>query len=128
MKTYTAEIERDEDGIWCGIVHLGKKETAVSDGPTLERARKRLREAVAILTETDESDVFIELDVKLPAHVKRSLGTLERRKRALEKAQNESRQAVQATAKALEAEGLSRRDIGELLGVTRARASQLLQG
>lgn len=128
MKTYTAKMEQDEDGVWCGVVDLGKHKSAISDGPTLERARERIREAVSLMEDVAEEQVQIELDVSLPKSAARLVAAAKAAAEKAEKARGKATEATKGAALALVAAGLSRRDVGELLGVTRQRASQIIGG
>jgi predicted RNase H-like HicB family nuclease len=128
MKTHTAHFERDEDGVWCGTVKLGPKSTAISDGPTLERAQARLRQAVALALECPEKDVHLELNVKLPVAARRALKAAQDASTRFDEAREHQQSATAKAALRLRDAGLSLRDIGDLLGVTRQRAQQILQG
>jgi predicted RNase H-like HicB family nuclease len=124
-KTYKATLERDEDGVWCGVVKLGPKNSAISDGPTIERARARLREAVALSLDCDESEVEIEIDPKLPEEAEEAVATAKAKGREAVEASLSAELASANAAAVLNRMGLSRRDTGDLLGLTRQRASQI---
>lgn len=124
-KTYKATLERDEDGVWCGVVKLGPKNSAISDGPTIERARARLREAVALSLDCDESEVEIDVDVKLSDKAQAAVDDAKTAREQANAARVAAESAGKRAAAELERAGLSRRDAGTLLGVTRQRASQM---
>jgi predicted RNase H-like HicB family nuclease len=48
IKKLVANFEKDEDGYWTVVVQLGPKESVISNGQTLPKARKRVREALAV--------------------------------------------------------------------------------
>jgi hypothetical protein len=123
-KTYTAILERDDGGVWCGRVRLDRRNVAVSDGPTIERTRERLREAVAALLDIDESLIDLELDVKLPRDASVAVERAKIKKGELESAREAAEAANVHAVRTLQGHGFSRRDAGSLLGVTRQRASQ----
>jgi predicted RNase H-like HicB family nuclease len=126
MKMYAAQLEQDEDGVWCGRVVLGPKSCAYSNGPTIERARENLREAVAAGVDCAVDEVQIELEVKLSARAKRLMRDAQTASHRAEEARTKSTEAIRKAAQALTAQGLSLRDVGSLLGVTRQRVSQIL--
>jgi predicted RNase H-like HicB family nuclease len=127
-RKYVARFERDENGYWSVTVDVGSKRTAVSDGQTLPKARRRIRQAVALLLEKGEDDFDLEEDVALPAKVRQALREYEAAKEAVIVKTEEAAEAGREAAAALEAHGLSRRDAGELLGLTGQRVQQLLAG
>lgn len=47
-KTYVARYERDEDDYWSVVVQVDAKRSAISDGQTLPKARRRIRQSLAV--------------------------------------------------------------------------------
>jgi hypothetical protein len=123
---YVARFERDENDYWSVIADCGQKRTAISDGQTLPKARKRIRQSIAGLLEVAEDSFDIVEDVVLPAAAKRAL-------EAFEVAQVEAREKAEAleearqkAALALKKHGVKLGDIGQLLGVSKQRASVVI--
>jgi predicted RNase H-like HicB family nuclease len=124
MKKYRAIFERDaESGAW--LARVPSVRGCHTYGRTLEQARGRLREALALWVARPDQAV-IEEEIRLPpdltAAIQRSRRTRERAEREREHAQEETR----AAAKALIDEGVSLRDAGELLGLSHQRVQQLV--
>ena len=126
MKRYRATYERDEDGYWSVVVKVGLRQAAISDGQTLPKARRRIRQALALLLDVPEDSLEIVDDVKLPAPAMRALKRLQATQLRLERQARETDQARRKVAAELDRLGISRRDAGDLLGVSGARVQQLL--
>jgi predicted RNase H-like HicB family nuclease len=127
-RSYVARFERDENGYWSVSAELGGKRTAVSDGQTLPKARRRIRQAISLLLDISEASFDVVEDIVLPPSVRRAVRTYEAVQHAAEDKARELQRARREAAKALESHGLSRRDAGEILGVTGQRVHQLLTG
>lgn len=130
MKKLQAVFEKDETGYWTVVVRLGPRESVISDGQTMPKARRRLRQALAAHLDVDVTDVVrrfdIEEQVTLPAKADRAVAEYRKAAaRAVEaaKALEESRRRA---AYALVRLGVSRRDAGDLLGVSGQRVQQLV--
>src|SRR5690606_29128692 len=95
-------------------------------GRTIEQARERIREALQAMLDLDEpyTGKLVD-DVRLPARARKAVqaarAAKERAQAADELASGKSREAL---GRLLEL-GLSLRDAGELIGVSRQRAQQL---
>jgi hypothetical protein len=115
-----------EDGVWIGraVLHGGGANT---QGRTLEVVKARMREAVCGFLDCGLHQVELVDEVKLPVTVRRMVrarGAAEARAReAGAKALQASRQA----AKELLRMGLSYRDAGTILGVSRQRVEQIVR-
>lgn len=123
MKSYTVTYERDENGLW--VAEIASVPGCFTQGRTIEQARERIREALGLFIGDRASTVDLRDDVKLPA---RLLKRLEAAKEARSRAETEAREAAEksrAIALALTSEGLSLRDVGTLLGITRQGAHKL---
>lgn len=121
---YTAEFNR-EDGWW--IVRIVEARGVHSNGRSLEEARRRVREALALDIGDAAFTVEFSERINLPQHATRELT---RHRTARRRAEDQSRQATKATldaALALAKVGLSVRDTGSLLGLTGARVSQIIK-
>jgi predicted RNase H-like HicB family nuclease len=125
-RSYVARYERDENNYWSVVVEVAPKRTAISDGQTLPKARKRIRQALALLLDAPEDSFEIVDDIVLPTKVQWAIKSYVKTKEQVEAKQREAEAAQRAAAKALEQHGLSLRDAGEILGLTGARVQQVL--
>lgn len=125
-KIYTAEYELGSDGYWGVVVRVSPKEAAISDGQTLSKARRRIRQSLAALLDVPENSFEIVDDIRLGAPARRAVSKLRTAQAAAEKASSDAKAAAANAAKALAVLGMSRRDAGEVLGVTGARVQQLV--
>jgi predicted RNase H-like HicB family nuclease len=117
-----------EESHWIGKATLDDKNTAHTQGRTLEVTKERMREAVQALLDLDPSKFEIVDNVKLPAAVRRKVAA---RTAAEKQAREQSARARRAAKEATEAlldVGMSLRDAGTILGVSRQRAEQILRG
>lgn len=120
MRRLRVVFERDESGTW--IVRVPQVRGCHSYGRTLDQARMRIREALRLF---DVDRVDLAEDIRLPA---RLLDAVRRARRARERsaAQRSAAQAeLRAATSTLTRAGLSRRDAGSLLGLSRQRIQQL---
>lgn len=125
-KTYTATFERDEDGYWAVVAQVAPRQSAISDGQTLAKARRRIRQAIAALLDAPEDSFDVEERLRLPAEARRCLQRYQRAQARLDQQERDAKEAQRAAAKALAKAGLSRRDAGDILGVSGARVQQVL--
>ena len=77
------------------------------------------------LTETDPSEVGITIDLRLPKEAEVELAESRRLREVSALANTESAQRLRSAARALVEAGVTSRDIGTALGVTRQRVHQL---
>jgi predicted RNase H-like HicB family nuclease len=125
-KVYTARFELDEDGYWSVLAEVAPRKSAISDGQTLPKARRRIRQAIALLLEVDEGSFDIQDEFVLP---RQAMSSLQRHRGAQEQLRQDSEQAARAArvaAQVLSKLGISRRDAGDLLGLSGARIQQVL--
>ena len=127
MKTYTARYERDEDGYWSVVAQVAPRRVAISDGQNLPKARRRIRQSIAALLDAPEDSFDVIDDVRLPVLATRALKRYQDTNRALERQAEATNMARRQAAAKLVELGISRRDAGDLLGVTGARVQQLLE-
>ena len=125
MKKLTVKYEQDKAGLW--VADIPAVAGCHTQGRTIEQARERIREALAALV-GDREAARAELvdDVELPAQVRRLVNVARKRRAEAETTEQIARGATVQAARALAKAGLSLRDVGALLGVTRQRAHQLL--
>jgi predicted RNase H-like HicB family nuclease len=128
-KTYTARFElATAGGKWVVVANVGRHLRAISDGQTLPKARKRIRQAIALLLDVEDEHSFdIEEQVQLPPTAMARIGRHRGARDGLRKQEAEASRAARAAARALTALGISRRDTGDLLGLTGARIQQVLK-
>jgi predicted RNase H-like HicB family nuclease len=125
-KTYPARFELDENGYWSVVSDVGPGKTAISDGQTLPKARRRIRQSIALLLEVSEGSFDIREDVNLPRKAMTSLRRYQGAQKKLRQDTEEAAQAERAVAQVLAKLGISRRDAGDLLGLSGARIQQVL--
>jgi len=119
-----ARFERDGGGWWIATV-AGL--AAQTQGRTLEQATERLKEAVAALLDIEtDAVVFETTSVVLPRLVDNALKRALEATMALRKQENEAEKATTLAAMKLTEEGLSLRDAGQLLGLSRQRIHQIV--
>ncbi len=124
--SYTVRYERDEAGWWVAMVK--EAPAAITQGRTIGEARRRIREALAVVLGDDVAAQRAKLidDVKLPADARRAL---RQARAARARLAEESKKAQDSTAKAvrtlLKDMKLSVRDAGELIGISPQRVHQL---
>jgi predicted RNase H-like HicB family nuclease len=133
---FIAEVERDESGHW--IASVPSLRGVHTHARTLAGLRRYLQDAIALWLEVelldlgerdpriDRSSVRVELQVKLPARVRRAAETARRRREHARSAESEAIAATREAARALVALGLSRRDAAEVLELSHQRVDQLL--
>ncbi|MGH9306200.1 MAG: type II toxin-antitoxin system HicB family antitoxin [Acidimicrobiales bacterium] len=124
METYTARLEREEDGRW--TVELEEEPRVHTWGKTVEQALARMRDAAALWFETDEHEIDLIPQAVLPKTTRR---TVDQARQAREQARNADRLAVEQTRKAATAltnRGISMRDAAAILGISHQRVHQLL--
>jgi predicted RNase H-like HicB family nuclease len=127
-KKYRVVYEIDlNTGHWIANVP-GFREDRV-EGRTLEQARKRIRKAMADWLGLDEPLYGGRIldEVRLPARVRRTIRAAQEARQRVADARAEAARRKRAAVASLVRLGLSLRDAGELLGVTRQRAHQLLE-
>ncbi|HEX2179704.1 MAG TPA: type II toxin-antitoxin system HicB family antitoxin [Actinomycetota bacterium] len=122
---YEAIYQMDDNGSW--FVRVPEVKGAHSHGRSLAAARKNIRQALALVLDTDERDLLITDKVELPADLK----TLADAARELRGEAAELQEfATLATVDAIKALSfgrlpLSLRDVSELLGISFQRVQQV---
>jgi len=124
-KKYTAHFSIESDGRWIGSVPVSKNSGANTHGRTLEQVKERMREALAALLDCEPEAFEIVEEVKLPGQLGKRLEAAQsartRAETELRKATDKKREAARALLDA----GLSLRDVGTLLGISRQGAHKL---
>lgn len=125
-KTYRVVFERDDSGAW--IVAVPGVRGCHTYGRSLQQARTRIREALALWVDDAETAELEEV-IRLPA---RALRAVERSRRARRDAESEREKATAATVQAartlVEDLELGLRDAADLLGLSHQRVQQLVKG
>ncbi len=120
---YTVMYDRDERGWWVASVRGVRG--CHTQGRTLEQARRRVREALGLFVkDADTADLVAQIRLPQPARraVTRGLTARQRANQERAKALKSLREAMRALTRM----GLSRRDTGELLGLSHQRIQQLV--
>jgi predicted RNase H-like HicB family nuclease len=122
---YHVEYERDPSGWWVGSIREVKG--CHTQGRTIAETRRRIREALSLFVDGAERAKLVDA-VRIPAGEKRLLKAYET---ARQKAESENRKASAVARRAAKALAggrlrLSRRDAGEILGLSHQRVQQLI--
>ena len=121
---YRVEVVRS--GNWWAI-SVPALRGVFSQAKRLDRVEKTAREAIAMMLDVDESEVGpIEVDVIPPAGTAELLDEARRSASVASDAAAAAARARREAAQLLSRAGLPTRDIGELLGVSHQRVSQIL--
>ena len=124
MTRYRLDLERDETGAW--IARVPDVPGCHTYGRTLEQARRRIREALALWVD-DAATAELDEQIHLP---RRARQALQRSATLRERARRDRAEAHAATADAasvlVDELDLGMRDAAELLGVSHQRVQQLL--
>lgn len=124
-KGYTARFEKGEKHWVVNIVELPGCHTQAR---TIAQGKERIREALSLYIGDLAQTIEIEIDAALPSSVRKAVErSLKGRQRATD-AEAEAAEATERAVKAMLEVGLSTRDAGELLGLTRQRVHQLASG
>lgn len=120
-KTYKVTYERDEDGWWVGT--CPSLRGCHTQGRSIAQTRERLREAMALFDVSPTAVLAEEIHVgkKIEHDLELLRSTRERAEQLAKESAEQTRRIADRLAKA----GLSRRDVGELLGISFQRVQQL---
>ena len=124
MKTYTARLEREEDGRWS--VELEEEPRVHTWGRTVDQALARVREATALWFQVDEASVGL---VPRPVLPKADAKAIDQARQARDQARSADLLAMDQTQKAVSAlarRGVSMRDAAAILGISHQHVHQLL--
>jgi predicted RNase H-like HicB family nuclease len=124
-RRYRVVFERDESGAWTARVPSVRG--CHTYGRTLDQARRRLREALALWVDEADAAELVE-DVRLPANVKAAVRVSRAdRKRAEEQRAKASASTARAARVLVDDVGVGLRDAAELLGISHQRVQQLVR-
>ncbi len=122
--SYRVVIERDETGVW--LARVPSVPGCHTHGRTLERARRRIREALELWVD-DARRAELTFEIRLPAEINKEIHRASATRERSVRAAREASDAVWRAARDLtQKAGLSRRDAAELLGMSHQRVQQLL--
>ena len=124
VTTYKAIFQRDESGAW--LARIPAIRGCHTYGRTIEQARHRLREALGLWID-DPERAAIEEEIRLPSRLKAAIARSRQTRERAEQERETAQQQTRAAAEALVQEGVSLRDAGELLGLSRQRVQQLVR-
>ena len=124
MQRYEARYTHDGRG-W--IVQFVDPDLSTF-GRTLAAAKRHARSLLEVHLEVDDlaaAGAEIEDDVRLPPSVHADIQELGRRRLASDTLRRQVADETRRAAAALRQAGLSTRDVGEILGISAARAAQI---
>jgi predicted RNase H-like HicB family nuclease len=123
---YRVVFERDENGAW--IARVPSIRGCHTHGRTLDQARRRIREALALWVD-DAETAELDEDVRLPGRARVAIERSRRARREAEQTGARAREATTQAARTLVNEAhLGLRDAGELLDLSHQRVQQLVRG
>jgi len=97
-----------------------------SQARRLDGVEAMARDAIALMRDVDPMSFDVTVEPHLDEETERLITTARNLRHAVEVEQIMASQATRAAARALIEEGLTVRDVGQLLGVTHQRVAQLL--
>lgn len=121
-RSFDVTLERDEDGWW--VAEVPSLPGCHTQGRSIGQARNRIREAIAVWLDADESN--IDVNLRLPRALAKLADEVRGKRDQAERLQKEAAKESVAAARKLTRKGISRRDVGEILGVSFQRAQQLV--
>ena len=123
-RSYRVEAVRSGD--WWSIT-VPELSGVFSQAKRLDQVERSAREAIAMMLDIDEAKVgALEVDVTPPATVVELLKRLHDFVATANEATDAAAAARREAAQLLREEGLPIRDVGELIGVSHQRVSQIL--
>ncbi len=123
VKNYRVVYELDESGHWIATVPAVKG--CHSYGRSINEARERIREALALFVD-DADSARLRPDVRLPAKIKVLIAHQQDARAIADRQQRRASLVLVRAVKSLTEDlGLSVRDAGELLGLSHQRVQQL---
>lgn len=125
MATYTVTARRTGD--WWALEVPGVP-GAHSQCKRLDQAADMAREAIAMVVDTDETDIEVEVHPQLPRKVDELVASFRRAQAAQEDAARRAQQEQSDALHDLVSDcHLSYRDVGQLVGLSHQRVSQVLK-
>jgi len=122
--TYTVTFERDKDGWW--VAEVKELHGCHTQGKSIAQARERIREAMELHDVPRSVKLVEQVRIGTPS-LDDELRRVREKREAAERLAKESTAETKRVAARLAKAGLSRRDVGELLGVSFQRIQQLVK-
>lgn len=123
MATFTVTAERGTGNWW---VLEAPAVGAVSQVRRLDQAEDEMREAIAFLAQLPEDQVGIDLQPVLPDTYAELAQQASKQRRVAEGATQRANELTRQAALSLRAEGLTLREIGQIMGISYQRAAQIV--
>jgi|AP95_1055475.scaffolds.fasta_scaffold06933_3 predicted RNase H-like HicB family nuclease len=125
METYDIRLIRDETGIWVGRC---EEAHATTQALTIRGALAGIREAISLADDVEEDDIrFRRIDLEFGGFDGSALLTQALAAREeLAAAEARSRDLTRRVVREFSEAGVTRRDVGVLLGISGQRVDQLL--
>ncbi|WP_426722022.1 hypothetical protein [Corynebacterium auriscanis] len=121
-KAYTVTAERGAGDVWVlECAELG----AVSQTKRLAHAADEMREAMAYQAGVRPDELDVVVDVILPSRIAELKARAEQQREEAARLTAEAQQSSREVAIAMRREGMTVRDMGEILGVSYQRAQKL---
>jgi predicted RNase H-like HicB family nuclease len=124
MDTYHVTYERDESGWW--VASVGEVRGCHTQGRTVDEARRRIREAMALFVRNARSAKLVD-EVRLPATAAKAIRTYAALRKRADEDDHRAALAARRAVRLLRGGKLkmSARDAARLLGVSHQRVHQL---
>jgi predicted RNase H-like HicB family nuclease len=124
--SYVVRLERDESGWWVATVPAVS--SCITQGRTIAQALERTREAIqAALDLSAPYGGDLVSDVRLPPTARKLVAAAKEARSELQQAEQVASRRSREAIRKLNELGLSLRDAGHLIGVTRQRAQQIMK-
>jgi len=107
---------------WAGIVEGG----GTTQARRLDQIPGRVVEVVKLMTGTTIAAVDVDMDIHVPGESDEGIAATRALRGEVTRLQDDLQDRTRRTAKALRAQGLPLRDIGQIVGVSYQRVHQLL--
>lgn len=125
MATYTVTARRTGD--WWAL-EVPDVPGAYSQCKRLGQAPDLAREAIALVLDKDEADIDVTVEPQLPVEMAELVDSIHRAREAMEKIVREAQQVqVMAIHDLVNECHLSYRDVGQIVGISHQRVSQVLK-
>lgn len=123
MTEYTVTAERS--GRWW-VLQAVEAPGAISQVARLDQAWQ-IKEAIAFVTGTPESEVEVDVVPVIPEAVREHLAAADRLRHEAQEANSRSAAEARAAARTLAAAGITLRDVGSIMEISYQRAHQLVK-
>lgn len=126
--SYRARCERRGSGWLLWLTGPGLTEQLVTQARNHDELEVAARETLALVVEQPADSLRVTVELSLPAELQQAVEKADRLRRRLADLQRQSAATTQQAVQALIEAGYSQRDAASILGLSRQRISQLLQG